>query len=93
MTYYNIQKRLEKETGGKPRQCGDEFVDIVSETEVIEIHEWEKYTKALGNILFYKDEFPDKTPRVHLFGKKPEPNKVNFILNLFETYDITVTEE
>ena len=70
-TKYEIQKRLEKETGGTEETCIHGVVDIVSSTQIIQIREWKHRKEALGNILMCMDCFKDKIARVHFFGEKP----------------------
>lgn len=73
-----VQKRLEKETGGKHARClmrppkphdsGYGVADIVTETELIEIKRWGDVRGAVPQILGYAPHFPGRKLRIHLFG-------------------------
>jgi hypothetical protein len=48
--------------------CSSGIVDIVTPTEIIEVKRAPMWKAAMGQVLAYSADFPDKTPRVHLFG-------------------------
>lgn len=88
-----IQRKMEKELGGKHQACLAGVADIVTEKEVIEIKKWKNWKEALGQILAYKLFFPDKSPKVHFFGKFPKHETQMMIFAVFTHYKITVTWE
>lgn len=48
--------------------CSTGVVDIVTDTEIIEVKRDRMWKAALGQVLAYSMDFPGKSPRVHLFG-------------------------
>ena len=49
--------------------CKSGIVDILTETEVIEVKSIKNWKDAIGQVLVYRCEFKGKNPRVHLFGR------------------------
>jgi hypothetical protein len=83
----------EMENGKIEIQCKYGIVDVVTNYEIIEIKRAEKYKHALGQILSYFCDFPNKIPRVHLFHE--DENILNEIINkikpLFKIYNVKLT--
>ena len=61
----NIQRKMEKELGGKHEVCPTGVADIITDTELIEIKNWKQWITALGQIFAYKIYFPNKNLRIH----------------------------
>ena len=89
----NIQKRLELETNGRSKKTPVGFIDILSETEVIEIKIWKNFKMALGQVMSYATYFPDRQKRIHLFGKRPDPEVIKNIKYVCECNNIKLTYE
>jgi hypothetical protein len=41
----------------------------LTDTEIIEVKDVQAWKSAIGQVLVYQLEFPDRQPRIHLFGK------------------------
>lgn len=82
----NPKKKLRKNVESKVRDvlaarihgsrteipCSAGIVDIVTPKEIIEVKRAPLWKAAMGQALAYSQDFPDKTPRVHLFGPEAE---------------------
>jgi len=44
-------------------------IDILTDTEVIEIKEWKRWKEAIGQVLCYGKYYPNHKKRIHFFGK------------------------
>ncbi len=65
----SIRDSLAMSLGGETEvPCKSGIVDILTETEVIEVKSIKNWKDAIGQVLVYCCEFKGKTPRVHLFG-------------------------
>jgi hypothetical protein len=70
------------------------YIDIMTELEVIEIKHIDDYKSAVGQIIFYGDEYPDKQKRIHLFSEEDiEEEKKKNIKSVCDKYNIEVTYE
>lgn len=69
-----IRDALAATEGGKTevRTSDGHFADIVTEREVIEVKLAKNAMYALGQVLYYIIDWPQHTPRVHLFGTEKE---------------------
>ena len=84
---------MEKETGGKRVKCEHGYIDIVTETEFIVIREWKNFYNAFGKAMCYKMVLPDRTARIHFYGKKPKVQDKIHALNAIIHHGITVSSE
>lgn len=65
-------------------------IDILTETEIIEIKNFKNFMKAIGQILIYSQYYPKHKKRIHFFNiKKDTP--IEFLKNICEKYDIRLT--
>jgi hypothetical protein len=65
-----IQLKLQKELGGEIEvEYEGDFIDLLTDTEIIEIKTASKWKHALGQLLVYSDGFPNHKKRLHLFEK------------------------
>ena len=80
------------ENGNTEVSCIVGRVDVLTETEVIEVKFYKGWKEALGQALSYVLFFPNKSPRVHLIIPKefkvPTP-----VLKCFEHYNVKLTTE
>ena len=82
-----IQRRLEKETGGRHRKCKNGVTDITTDKELIEIKAWSRYKEAFGQLLFYGRHFPGRQKKIRFFGEKPKNDET-----LKEIYQVAKEE-
>lgn len=87
----HIQRKLELLTGGKHARCPAGIIDILSDTELIEIKRWHRWKEALGQIMAYRIYYPNHSVRIHFFDKKP--HNFDSIIDTLQLYDINVTSE
>jgi hypothetical protein len=75
---YQVVKRLETELGGQMEVVtAVGRIDLLTNTEVIEVKEVSDWKAALGQILAYSSFFPEHIKRIHLFGDcTPEKKQV-----------------
>lgn len=80
------------ENGNTEVSCIIGRVDVLTETEVIEIKFYKRWKEALGQVLSYVLFFPDKSPRVHLILPQefsiPTP-----VIKCFNNYNVRLTTE
>ena len=66
-----IQLKLHHDLGGNIEvQTDSGFIDLLTDTEIIEIKNGKKWKQAIGQILIYSSYYPEHTKRIHLFGIK-----------------------
>ena len=85
-----IKFRLQKELGGLIEvETIDGFIDLLTDTEIIEIKTGENWKHALGQILVYSTYYPDHTKRIHLFDIKPDEN----IESMCNKFNVSISYE
>lgn len=85
-----IQKRLKVELGGQIEVCCDSgYIDLLIDTEIIEIKHGMNWKHAVGQLLMYSLDYPTHKKRIHLFGIEYD-EKIN---QNCEIYNISVTYE
>ncbi len=67
-------------------------IDVLTNTEIIEIKRAIKWKEAIGQILADSTYHPSKQKRIHLFGKLPK-NSFEEIYNLCLEKNIKLTYE
>ncbi|MEC4816442.1 MAG: hypothetical protein SAK29_24715 [Scytonema sp. PMC 1069.18] len=67
-------------------------IDLLTDTEVIEIKDISDWKGALGQLLAYSAFFPNHSKRIHLFGK-PDLTKLALAQGTCAEFNITVTFE
>ena len=83
-----IQKKLQQELGGEIEvQTDVGFIDLLTNTEIIEIKNGNNWKHAVGQILMYSLEYPNHIKRIHLF----DIYKSKSIEEKCEKYGIKVT--
>jgi len=70
--------------------CGR--IDILTETEIIEVKEYKVWKSALGQILAYSYFYPDKQKRIHLFNIQKNTN-IELIIQIYKKYDVSLSYE
>lgn len=67
-------------------------VDLLTQSEVIEVKCVGNWKHAIGQAVVYQLSYPEKKPRIHLFGKS-NANQKRIILEACRKLSITVTFE
>jgi hypothetical protein len=64
-----ISKRLANSLNAKREvKCAFGTVDILSGSEIIEVKDASKWKQAVGQVLVYALDYPNRSKRIHLFG-------------------------
>ena len=85
-----IQLKLQKQLGGEIEvETEDGFIDLLTETEIVEIKNGKNWKHAVGQILIYSMEYPNHKKRIHLF----DIDKDNDIERKCKKYDINISYE
>ncbi len=93
ITEPDIQRKMEKQTGGKHMACKSGVADIVTDYELIEIKNWNVWKSAIGQLQSYDFDLPGRNLRVHFFGKIPDLAERTHIISVFTKQMISVTWE
>lgn len=92
-TEYQIQQRLQSELGGQVEVVtAVGRIDLLTESEVIEIKCIDDWKEALGKILAYSAFFSEHCKRIHLFGRA-DLTKLALAQATCAEFNITVTFE
>jgi len=84
-----IQKKLQTELGGLIEvETVDGFIDLLTDTEIIEIKKMKYWKHAIGQILVYSEYYKNHKKRIHLFDVD---DSVEQLRNKIEKYDIKLT--
>jgi hypothetical protein len=88
----DVRDRLQAQLGGKV-EAHTKFgpIDLLTETELIEIKIAHRWKDAIGHILAKSYKYPNHKKRLHLFG--PEEPIMETIENACNPWDISVTFE
>jgi len=65
-------------------------IDILTETEIIEIKNFNNFMKGFGQILIYSKYYPYHKRRLHLFNIKKETS-IKFLKDICKDYNIRLT--
>ena len=90
-----VRDRLSAKLGGEIEvETKYGFIDIVTDTEIIEVKKASSYKHAVGQILFYSNDkrFVKHNKRIHLFNVKDSID-IDEISKLCVKYDIIITTE
>lgn len=68
-------------------------VDLVTNTEIIEVKAVKDWKAALGQILIYSAFYPDHQKRLHLFGTAKELEALADIEAAVISFEVKVTAE
>lgn len=72
---YALQIQFEQETGGQTVNLPIGRADIVTDTEIIEIKQYDHRVKGLGQLVLYSAYLPGRSLRLHLFHTRHTPEK------------------
>jgi len=85
--------RLADELGGETEvTVPSGRIDVVTQTEVIEVKRVSQWKSALGQVLAYKRSFPNHQARIHLIGE-PSQSRLDLIQQECQQYGVKVTWE
>ena len=85
-----IQIRLQKELGGEIEVLTDSgYIDLLTDTEIIEIKSGKNWKEAVGQVLMYSLDFPSHKKRIYLFDMKKDKK----IESKCQIYNIHVSYE
>lgn len=85
-----IQLKLQNELGGEIEVETDSgIIDLLTETEIIEIKSGKNWKHAVGQVLMYAIDYPKHNKRIHLFDIENNEN----INDKCTLYNITVSYE
>lgn len=91
---YQVVKRLQAKLGGQIEVVTSVGrIDLLTDTEVIEVKEISDWKAALGQILTYSAFFPEHNKRIHLFGNCASERKELISSTVLSFGAITTFEE
>jgi hypothetical protein len=91
-TEFDIQRRMQAELGGRMEVYTPAGrIDLVTDTEVIEIKRIAAWKDAFGEVLAKGITFPKHHKRIHLFG--PSDKRLDMIKTYCKTLNVAVTFE
>jgi hypothetical protein len=85
-----IQSELKKKLNGHikvPTPVG--YIDLLTETEIIEIKSYANWTSAFGQILAYAEFYPDRNKCIYLFDV-PVGANMKYVKKKCNEYGISV---
>lgn len=90
-----VRDRLHAELGGlKEVSTLAGLIDLLTDTEVIEVKRLPDWKGALGQVMAYSGFYPSHQKRIHLFSDKPiEADSVPHILEICSTLGVVVSFE
>ena len=93
----DVQKFLENKTGGYKENLSVGgfiwgIVDLVihSEKIIIEIKEWKNWKHAIGQIVSYRNSYPNYNMMIYFFGDKPSQFLFNVIKKICNENEIAI---
>ena len=90
---YQVVQRLQTKLGGQTEVVtAVGRIDLLTETEIIEVKQVSDWKAALGQILTYSGFFPEHIKRIHLFGDCT-PQKKEVICSTLLSFDVIATFE
>lgn len=89
----DVQDALLKVVGGKKEVCTEVgAIDILTDTELIEIKVTHSWKSAIGQLMVYSHYFPRRRLRLHLFGNC-HPSYLGMIAQHCDRFCIRLTWE
>ena len=90
---HQVVQRLQAKLGGQTEVVtAIGRIDLLTETEIIEVKQVSDWKAALGQILTYSGFFPEHTKRIHLFGDCT-PQKKEVICSTVFSFGVIATFE
>lgn len=89
-----VRDRLQSELGGQTEVItAVGRIDLLTDTQIIEVKSFSEWKSALGQILAYSAFFPTHQKRIHLFGNETQLIKLPDVEIACLSFDILVTGE
>ena len=91
---YDVQQKLNKKFNGEcevPTELG--IIDILTDTQIIEIKNFKDWKSALGQILIYSTFYPEHKKCIHLFKTRNDKILLKKIEDVYKKYDVHLTYE
>ncbi|HSA76143.1 MAG TPA: KilA-N domain-containing protein [Nitrosarchaeum sp.] len=88
-----IQEKLAKKLSGKI-EVQTEFgcIDILTETELIEVKKFKNWKSAVGQVIIYGEEYPNHIKHIYLFGCENQTQiELKKIRNVLKKHNIKLT--
>lgn len=90
---FQVVQRLQAKLGGQTEiVTAVGRIDLLTETEIIEVKQVSDWKAALGQMLTYSAFFPEHTKRIHLFGDCTSERK-ELISSTVLSFGVTATFE
>lgn len=89
-----VRERLKSQLGGLAEvKTPAGRIDLLTETEIIEVKRIGEWKSALGQILVYSGFYPEHKRRLHLFGYESDEKQIPTIANSCLAFDVSVSFE
>jgi hypothetical protein len=89
----NVRDKLAEALGGETEvPCKTGAIDILTETEVIEVKKIKHWKAAIGQALVYSLEFPHHAPRIHLFGQASDEYRTMIVSFCYQLHVLVTFE-
>lgn len=94
----DVQVRLFLRLGGQREVSTDDgVIDLLTDSEVIEVKDLSAWKCALGQILIYSEYYPSHSKRIHLFSPNPwvriKPEQTERIRRAYQKWDVRLTAD
>ena len=88
-----VQKSLAKSLNGKIEvPCKTGNIDVLTDSEIIEIKKAKDWKHAIGQVLVYQLEYPDRQARIHLYEECSQEFK-QMVISFASKLNVTATFE
>lgn len=85
-SYYQKLLQEKYQSGSKTTPAG--IIDILTQTELIEIKHWIAWKSAIGQVMAYSRYYPDHKKIIYFIGNEPRPATKQVIMDTLEFYGI-----
>ena len=91
---YDVQQKLNKKFNGECEVSTElGIIDILTDTQIIEIKNFKDWKSALGQILIYSTFYPEHKKCIHLFKTRNDKILLKKIEDVYKKYDVHLTYE
>lgn len=91
---FQIRDSLKSQLGGLTEvKTAAGRIDLLTETEIIEVKRVGEWKSGLGQILAYSGFYPEHRKRLHLFGSTKDEKQIPTIANSCLAFDVFVSFE
>ncbi|HIK29897.1 MAG TPA: MarR family transcriptional regulator [Oscillatoriales cyanobacterium M59_W2019_021] len=89
---FQVREHLKSQLGGLTEvKTPAGRIDLLTETEIIEVKRVDDWKSALGQILIYSGFYPEHQKRLHLFGSAKDEKQISTIANSCLAFDVLVS--